>query len=140
MDIPRQSIDNTRVDSTTQTNVSQVHQQPEPPVIGQSPRRVPPNVLAKMRYLEKPKSSSKGWRILKNIGFALAGAGLAFALASNPVGWGVAATIGVSAAMMAIGGLAAAGGTYKTIKADIYRADVKAYAASLDGPGPIKEE
>ena len=138
MDIRRESTDS-RVTSDVQSNISEV--QNEPPVIGGGPpRRVPPSVRAKMQYLEKPKNTSKGCRILERLGYAAAGVGVALLLASNPVGWGVAATMVLGAAVVAVGTATAGVGTYKTIKADIYRADVKAYEKSLAQPGANQEQ
>lgn len=97
------------------------------------PARVPQSIRNKMQLLESGKSS-KLWRVLKNVGAGLVGAGIAFALASNPVGWGV------TAALIGGGAIALAVGTGMSLRADLAKADVEAFKASVAGNGPVTEK
>lgn len=86
---------------------------------------IPASVRKKMSRLESWQSS-KGWRILKNVGAGLLGAGVALALASNPVGWAIAGTV------LGVGAVAALTGTIMKARADFARIDVDAYQKGLE--------
>lgn len=96
------------------------------------PTRVPESIKAKMKLLESGRSS-KLWRVAKNVGAGLVGAGVALALASNPVGWAV------TAAVVGVGAVALVAGTITSMRADLAKADVEAFKQSVAGSGPVKD-
>jgi hypothetical protein len=104
----------------------------EQPQDDRLPSAVPKSIQRKMKLLESGKSST-WWRVGKNVGAAMVGAGAALLLASNPVGWGV------TAALIGVGAVAAITGTTITLRADLAAADVAAFKASLESGGRIKE-